>query len=82
MGLSAPLLSQQGLISSASQPNMGFLAPPISLTWAYQQRYSANKGLSALLSQHGLISTAYQPDMGLSAPPISLTWAHQLRLSA
>jgi len=73
---------------------MGLSAPPISLTWAYQhrlsaeqwayqQRYSADKGLSpALLSQHGLISTAYPPNMGFSATPVSLTWAYQHRLSA
>jgi len=56
MGFSAAILSQQGLISSDTQPNMGLSAQPYSLTWAYQQRYSAKPGL---------ISTAYQPNMGL-----------------
>jgi len=41
MGLSAALLSQHGLISSAYQPNMGLSAALLNLTWAYQQRYSA-----------------------------------------
>jgi len=70
MGSSAALLSQQGLISSATHPNMGFLAQPnmgltaalLSLTWAYQQSYSTNKGLSAAL--------------------LSITWAYQQRFSA
>jgi len=62
---------------------MGLSAQLTSLTWAYQQRYSADKGLTpALLSQHGLISTAYLPNMGFSATPVSLTWAYQHRLSA
>jgi len=51
---------------------MGLAAPHISLTWAYQQRYSANMGSSAaLLNQHGLISSATQPNMGLSAALLS-----------
>jgi len=48
MSLSAALLSQQGLISSATQPKKGLSAQPnMGLTWAYQQRLEANKGLSA-----------------------------------
>jgi len=67
-----PLSALHGLISSATQP-----------PWAYQQRHSANMGLSAaLLSQHGLISSVTQPNKGLSAPPFSLTWTYQHRLSA
>jgi len=59
-------------ISTAYQLKMSLKALPISLTWAYQQRYSANMGLSAaLLSQYGLISSATQS-----------TWANQQRYSA
>jgi len=62
---------------------MGLSAPPISLAWAYLQRYSANMSLSAaLLSQHGPISSATQPKNGLSAALLKLTWAYQRRLSA
>jgi len=62
---------------------MGLSAPPISLIWAYQQRYSANTGLStALLSQHGPVSGATQPNMALSAAPFNLTWANQQLQSA
>jgi len=65
MGLSAALLSQQWLISSATQPNMGLSAQPYILTWVYQH---------SLAALHGFNSTAYQPNMGLSAQPSSLTW--------
>jgi len=41
MGLSAAVLSLEGLISSAFQPNMGLSAQPNSLTLTFQQRYSA-----------------------------------------
>jgi len=70
MSLTAALLSQKGLLSSATHPNMGLSA----------QLYM---GLSAaLLSQQGLISSATQPNLGLLAPPISRTGAYQHRLSA
>jgi len=56
----------------ATRPNMGLSAPPISLTWAIQQRYPANMGLSAAL---------LSPNMGLSAALLSITWAYQHSLT-
>jgi len=52
---------------------MGLSAPPISLIWAYQQRYTANMGLSAGLLSQTLI---YQYRL------FSITWAYQHRLLA
>jgi len=51
------LSALHGLISSATQPNMGLSAQPYSLTRGYQQRYSANMGLSAPLIS---LTWAYQ----------------------
>jgi len=75
MSLTAALLSQIGLLSSATHPNLGLSAELyMGLTWACLS--------AALLSQQGLINSATRPNMGLSAQPYSLTWDYQLPYSA